>query len=347
VVRRGGHAGRPGRAVRGLRGHRALAISAGLLVSVWTAYVLWSARRFDSPAASVAPYLYVPLLLLLGVWVGGLLSRSVTPKLLGLCLAIVGVWMILGVALTPLPGKAPIGYTNANAALGIQLLALSTLNLLRDRRQWWSWMAVGASLVAVLANASRAGTALAVALAFVGGLALLLPRARRRWPAALTALLMIAAMAVGVSVIARRVHWADAIDEAVNPVRRALWNTAWEAFRGAEAIGSGPGSFAAVNPRAGDPDTMSAHSALLQTAAELGLTGLCLLAVATLLALVAAGRIRPANASWIVATAITLLVVHAGIDHILEWWPVSLVCGLVLGHGLAAEAHTEAENETV
>lgn len=112
-----------------------------------------------------------------------------------------------------------------------------------------------------------------------------------------------------------------------------LWADAWEILRTSPLIRQGPGSYAELSPTAADPDTRAAHSVLMQVLAELGVVGALILAAVAGLALVhgAPNRVLLVGvAAWVA------LWMHGLIDYVMQFPPVLLVGGLVLGAAASA-----------
>ena len=72
------------------------------------------------------------------------------------------------------------------------------------------------------------------------------------------------------------------------------------------------------------------HSSVLQVGSELGAVGVVLFAGLLVVGMVLAARSGGA-AGLIGVTAWTCLAVHSSVDHLYEFWPVTLVSGLVVG----------------
>jgi hypothetical protein len=318
----------------------------GAVVTAWVAYAVASAWWFGSSARAVAPYVYAPLLVVIGGWLGHRLARLTTPRTMATGLALLAAFFLGSVLLTSGPAKGPIGYANANAAVAVQLMALGGLLGLDPRARLLGWIALTSGLLTVLANRSAGGAAVALPVLLVSLYALHAVPGRRRWPAALLGLGALTATTVGLVSLARRPLWPSVAVEAFDEVRRLLWLQAWGAFREAETAGRGPGSFEALNILK-DSDQSSAHSLPLQVAVELGGIGVALLVMVYLAGLAVALKAATPAHAWIAVAGWTALAVHAFVDHLVEYWPIPLAAGLVLGYGLVAQADPESEHEVV
>ena len=329
--------------------------AAGLLVATsWLGWVLiaagWSAR----PVPWGGPYLTAPLTGLAGVAVGRVAAARARVWPVGeVLLAAVGVFLV---AYLRRGGAAalPLGYSNANAAAGIQLLALAVLAGLwardepsdalvpfdvavppRTRRVRLAVLA-GAAAVAVIArNDSVAGWALLIPV-LAAGLWLRL-HARGPWRAftAVMALGTIGAAAAANLHLAGRATWPTPLLRALDAARKQLWSDALALWRAHPVAGGGPGSFREASRLAADPDTATVHSSLLQVGSELGIVGVALFGALVCVGLALALRRRRA-AGLIAAAAWTALVVHSFVDHLFEFTAVTVAAGAVLGWASAA-----------
>lgn len=296
----------------------------------WAAAAAIISGRPPSPAS---PYVIAPVVLSVGVAAGPVLARfaHAAPRSFADSLAIVAGFLILGVLLTPEPGKEPLGYANANAALAVQVVGMCGLGLLetaRGRR-----MILGASLtlgvVAVALNRSTAGLVVVGPLVAAIALALWSPPARRWWAVMLGATTTLAGAAV-IAWLAARSTWSPWAERAFDPVRAQLWRDAMALWRADPLTGGGPGSFREATALSADPDTASAHSSILQIGSETGWVGVALFALVALAGLLWATRGR-APYAVVGAAAWTALLLHSFVDHLLEFPPVVLAAGLVLG----------------
>ncbi|MGC5629508.1 O-antigen ligase family protein [Georgenia sp. Z1344] len=336
-----------------------------LAVALWLGYTAIASLAHGGPPADALPFLIAPVVILAGVAAGRVLAsrsahvdpsrspdddttdapaprRGVTTTHLSAAVALVA-----GLALL-----VPF-YANAQAAFGLQLVALAGLLALSNERHEPDTLAptrvthltlpvptlVAVVLGVLLAGRAQAAGVLVVVLALVLTLALVrrdLP-SRRRLTAPRT--LVIAGGAV-IAVAAALVTWLGGLSTwptwlstsgSLSGARHALWADALELWSQRPQAGSGPGSFVASSPIAASrPDLSEVHSSVLQVAAELGLVGVLMLA-GLLAAGLAVGAQRGGRAALVATTAWTALAVHSMIDHLYEFPPVTLAAGLVLG----------------
>lgn len=307
-------------------------------LSLLTLWVLWSTLatvRSDWGWRPALPYVLCPLVLAAGVAAGAvLLRRWAHSPGLRLALVLVATWLVVGVLLESEPGKGPLGYPNANAALAVQVLSLSGLVLLatpRARRRGLVAACV-LCLVAVALNRSTAGVAVAVPVAVVVAVVARVRPTGRWWPG-VAVVVGVGAATTSAALIVRAAQpprfppWARA---AFDTVREQLWQDAASLWHARPLTGSGPGSFSHATRLSVDADTLSAHSSVLQVGAETGWVGVGFLAAVGLTGLLWAARGRTGEA--LVGTAAwTALLVHSTADHLIEFGPVVLFAGVVLG----------------
>lgn len=302
---------------------------AGAVLAWWAWTCVLHPGPEGLPGVLLSPYAVAPLALLAGLLAGhGMGSRQALSGWVGPALCVV---LYLGVCWSIEPGKAPLGYANANAALAVQVLALCAICGPRTGAagRWARTIAALGCVAVVIANDSRLGVPVAVGVLALSMLALWRPL-RRRWPVALAALGSVAGAAYGLWWLVTSPHrprWSRLI---ADPTRWRLWQDALTLWERDPRRGSGPGSFARFSPLAADPDTASAHSLLMQVGAETGWLGLALLAAIWLsglfLALSGPARVAvPAAAAW------TALAGHALLDHLVDFPPVMVAAGIVLG----------------
>ncbi|CCH72301.1 conserved membrane hypothetical protein [Nostocoides australiense Ben110] len=307
------------------------------LVTAVLAWVAWAgvgAGEGQSGVNPWSPYVLAPTALLTGAVAGTLLCRLSVRVLIGLTVAVT-LLLFFGAMWSLAPGIDPLGYPNANAALAIQVIGMSGAVLAEApvRFRPLLYTCSGLALATVVANSSRVGLAVAVPTLLTGLLAARIPRpsALLRWTLALLATAVTAAGSLAVLTVVRTggAGWLRLII-ARDPVRLRLWQDALSLWEASPRTGAGPGAFAATSPLAADPDTASAHSLLLQVGAETGWVGVWLLAASFLLGLAWLVTARtaaalPAIAAWVA------LAVHSLVDHLVEFLPVSLLAGVVLG----------------
>ena len=300
----------------------------GLLV----AFFVWAAisailQGHTMPGGS--PYFWAPVFMATGVAAGRWAAPRPWLPPAGILVVSFCLWSTVTTGASA--GSGPLGYANANAALGILLAAVAglvSLGLTGVPRVVLILTALGALTMPALGS-SKAGVAVSVLVAFAG-LAMLLRRPpSAAWPLALGPVILAAAAAIvgwGAS-HPRLPHLAEA---ALDPARHQLWRDAYALWLQSPITGSGPGSFARFSPLAADPDTATAHSALLQVAAETGLIGIGLWTLLIAAGFVLAGR-ASRRAAWLAAAAWTALAVHSFADHLLEFPAVTFTAGVVLG----------------
>jgi hypothetical protein len=179
------------------------------------------------------------------------------------------------------------------------------------------------------------------------------PRARRAVPAvALAATLAVVALAVALDapdraraqydafVAGNVVHdtGAQRLGAAGNNGRLDIWGVDLSRFGSAPVTGIGAGTFqlAWERERPGDVRVVDGHSLYLETAAELGVVGLALLAIVLIAMLAGPARLLPTadrHAAAAVLAAGGALLVHAGIDW--DWEMPALFMWLFMAAGTA------------
>jgi O-antigen ligase len=128
---------------------------------------------------------------------------------------------------------------------------------------------------------------------------------------------------------------ARAIEAGVTERRVELWRDAWSIAVEHPALGVGPGRFGRESPVARDDrDTRAAHNEFLQAAAETGFVGLGL-------ALLVFGWgfarlwVGADDVAIVAAAALAALGIHASVDYVLRFWPVTLAAAALLGAATA------------
>lgn len=322
---------------------RVLGWVTGFVVSAWVVLAVTRGLLLgNAPLPALAPYIYVPLLVVAGAGLAWLVVQHLGARALAALVLVVGLYVALGALLTSHPGRGTIGYANANAALGVQLLAAAAVLTLVPGARRLAFLGVAAGMLSVIANASEGGLAMSLIVVAALGLVWVFRRGHRRWPAVVASLLICGSAVATLMHLARSTTWPEWALNALDPVRQELWHRAWATFRHAERLGYGPGGYAQANPLAGDDDTMAAHSLPLHVAAELGGAGLIMLTLLFLCGLAWAASAPLARASWIAIAAWTALAGHSFMDHLLEYWPVPLAAGLVIGAAWALSTSVPA-----
>lgn len=305
-----------------------------VLVGSWMLWSLASTVRSDWGWGGAVPYLLCPVGLAAGVAAGSALPRLARSPGLPLALVVSAAALVLGVLLVREPGKGPVGYPNANAALAVQLVALTGLALLSTSsgRRRPLVLSLALCVTAVALNRSAAGVAVVVPVAAVVSLVAWRRPTRVGWPVG--AVVVGALSAVGAAWLivgaARQPAFPGWAERAFDPVREQLWRDAVELWDEAPVTGSGPGSFSAATALSVDPDTMAAHSSVLQVGSETGWVGVAFLGLVGLTGLLWTLRGRPAEA-LVGATAWAALFVHSTADHLLEFGSVVTLAGAVVG----------------
>lgn len=304
-----------------------------VLVVIW---IVWSATtsllngRLLSPLST---YAVAPFMLVIGVALGRRAAEAAREVQVDAALVLGTSVFFLWELLRGGPEGGPLGYANANAALAVQLLALTGLAAVTSARGRQLRVVALVGMTAVILDiASRAGMAVALPVLVAGVLALTLPMRHRGWSiaAALTGLVAVTAAAGGNIRLATMSSWPQWANAAFDPARRALWSDAVVLWQQHRMVGAGPGAFQDFSPLASDPDTDTAHSSLLQVTAETGLIGVVLFVALLVWGYVIATQ-GQARRAVIGITAWSALAIHSFVDHLLEFPLVVLAAGLVLG----------------
>ncbi|MDO5499335.1 MAG: O-antigen ligase family protein [Propionibacteriaceae bacterium] len=310
-----------------------------LLFIAWT----WAAASLADHSLPIdSPMVWAPAALAVGVVVGRL-AGWVPRVILGALLALaVGATARSTITSGGGPLAGPLGYANANAALGIQLAALACVVAVSSGlvlRLLMLLVALGALAIPVL-NTSTAAVGVSVLL-IVGTIMALAGWGRRAaWPAGIGAGLT----AVGAALtwfMATLSTWPAVAYQGLSEARHTLWGDAVALWKQSPLVGSGPGSFEEFSELAKDPDTTRAHSSVLQVAAESGLIGVILFA-----ALLGAGFFVTARVSarlaWVASAALAALCLHSFTDYIFDFPALMVTAGAVVGLASAARMAPEA-----
>ncbi len=250
-------------------------------------------------------------------------------------------------------------YSNAEAAVGVQLVALSGLLLSQPSRAP-DGARIGRSRVVIAGAigtlgvllAARAQAASILVLLVVVVIALSLsgngPTSRRR--ALGFGLGITAAAALAVFVLGGLPSWPAWLrrSESLSHARQELWDDALALWREHPVLGGGPGSFYEYSEISRSADHLyAAHSSILQVAAELGAIGVLLFLAVLVSGALVATQGNPIR-GMIGVTAWCALAVHSMIDHLYEFPLVCLLAGLVIGwagsrvHGDGSECYGES-----
>lgn len=301
------------------------------LLGLWFVWVTASSIGHGSNFTDALPYLTAPTFAVLGVIAGNWAQARGIPSWFTAFLLALAIYVLISVTVMGGAGGGPLGYANANAALGIQLTAVAAITALHtvgQTRTWALW-AMGLCAVSVPFTLSQAGIALLLALLPALVLALTRPRKQRGWAVPLS-MLVVTAAAGAVAYSARMQEWPSALLKALSGARQELWSDAVSVWARNPISGGGPGSFATYSSIADDPDTERVHMSLLQVGSELGMIGLAIFGVVILLAFIKLAMAPPAP-RLIAATGLAALLIHSFVDHLFEFPAITLASGLMLG----------------
>ena len=299
----------------------------------WALWALASSALVGASFSAMLPFLSFPLALAAGVGVGGLLTRSTAGPALPAILAVAAGLVAIAIPF----------YANAQAAWGLQLLALAGLfvvkaltgedHRLTSRGTVFALGMLGLMSVLLISRA-QATSALVVPLGVIILCAVLWRPVLSRAVVAISGLVVVATAALVLITLASLSKWPEALNagSSLSSTRHRLWADALQLWRENPLIGAGPGAFFAHSDIArSNPLLERAHSAILQAGAELGSVGaiLFLLILAAGAALAARGT---SSAGLIAVAAWSALAVHSMIDHLYEFPIVVLTAGIVIGY---------------
>jgi O-antigen ligase len=235
-------------------------------------------------------------------------------------------------------GGAPTGYANANgtlAGLGVIAAGAAIAAARGVARRGWT-----ALMLLLLACVVLSGSAAAVAALGAAAVLAVLSLVRRDVSVASLGGLVATWLAVGVTAAVAAGSTAGHL-HIRDEVRTDLWSQALDLTRDAPLRGHGPGSFVPPVPLL-DADLRWAHHGYLQQAAEVGAVGLVLLLllVGWLFAyLWWRGRRGGRPATIAGACAVTLVALHASVDHVLHTAVVPLTLAVLGGWATAHPLH--------
>ncbi|MGP9707022.1 O-antigen ligase family protein [Brachybacterium sp. AOP24-D1-21] len=304
-----------------------------LALTAWTLYVLCSAVWAGSSLGALLPYLSFSISLLVGFLAGARFPlRDLGPQ----------VPAVLAVCAVSILFVVPF-YANAQAALGLQLLAVASLLSLRlpwagellPHHRWavaaLGMLALGAVLLAFRAQAA---SVLLVPLAVLILCAVVMRLGPPRLAVAVAGLTAIGVAALTVISLGSLRTWPSALNEggSLSGVRHRLWSDALDLWQASPITGAGPGGFLAHSEiAASKPLWERAHSSVLQVGSELGAIGVVLFS-AILVAGAALALQGSRRAGLIAVAAWSALGIHSMIDHLYEYPIVTLTAGIVLGY---------------
>ena len=293
-------------------------------------------------AAADRPARIMPMVLLLiaalGAYVVGRVvgvPHNVTlPATIACGLALV---MALGSAGSVSP---PLGYGNANGALGVQGIVAAVMAAVASRHQPTRRGLYGVGAVLLVETALTRSLAATLLGVLVLGVGLVAPVIRGRRLLAAGGLLIVAGCAVATTLVGLRYEPQQAAPETVvvaqdvlSSRRVQLWHDAVSMVGDDPVRGIGPGRFSVESPTAQeDPDARWAHSAPLQLAAEQGVPGAVLLAA--LLGWAFVSLVRSPRPDPVVACALAGVIafaVQACVDYIAYFPAIPLTLALLLG----------------
>lgn len=305
--------------------------TAGLFLAALTALCVWSlasAAWSVDPAASLLDTQRTVLYLAAAasfVLVREGLTLGVLAGTTAVAAWSLGDRFVAGSAHDPFEGTlltGPLGYANALgaiAAIGVVLSAALTLEAAGRTRVLLAVPLVVLAPALALTNSRGSWAATGVGLAAVAAVRTQRPK--------LAAAVVIGSAALVAALLVATPGGIGVGDRAV------YWHVARDTFSAQPLAGTGAGTFASVYAAArnGGPAVRDAHSLYLQTAAELGIVGLGLVALFLALPLVAGLRARAAAPLG----GLLVFVLHAGIDW--DWqMPAVTVAGIALAAALVA-----------
>lgn len=312
------------------------AIAATLVVAAAWQGVAAAGREGARPWPSVVLFLAVGAALALGLSAGRRLS-FLLPAVV--TLGILAVLLASPEALRGVANAGPLGYANADAALGVQGVTAGCIALVgaRGRARPATGLLVVALCVVTVLIRSAAAAALLVGVLAVTGWVLVRRTTPTRTVATVAAVLVLAAV-VTTAIAGATYHVArgntldDLAQRAVTARRVALWHDAVELMADHPLRGVGPQRFPRESPTARrDADTRQAHSAFLQSGAEGGVPALLLLVAVIGLVLTRLAATRGTAQAVVGAAGVGALAVHASIDYVLQFPSLVVLAALVAG----------------
>lgn len=314
-----------------------------VLLGLWVLWVSVSAFAHGSAFSDALLYFSAPTFAVLGMVATHLLHARGLMEGFAAFLLSLAVVVLFAVTLMGGAGGGPLGYSNANAALGIQLTAVAAITAMsvRGRARASAVWAAALFAFAVPWTLSWAGIALLVPFLAASLLAAVRPVRRRPWAIPVGAAMVVAA-GVGIVTIARTSDWTPGYERAFSGARRELWSEALGLWGKHPVTGGGPGSFKSLGGLMVDTDTERVHMSVLQVGSELGAIGVFLFGTLVLVAFLALATAEP-RARLIGSAAVASLFIHSFVDHLLEFPAIPLAMGMVVGlarHSRSGVNHT-------
>lgn len=327
------------------------AVAAGA-VAAWLIWVVAAAALSGRPLSPLSPYLWAPLAGVAGVVVGRVIAPRAHRWPVGGTVAVIGLVFTVLCLTTLTPGKLPLRYANANAAMGVQLLVLAGLAALaqqplaRGGGTFPTRAGLGGPILAFLgavgvlvANWSQAANVVGIPVALA---ALWVGSGRSgppRWVSYVIGVTSLVGSGTAGVWLAAQPSWPAVALRALDPARKVLWGDALTLWRAHPVTGGGPGSFREASVLARDPDTATVHSSILQVGSELGLVGVALFGILLLVGLALAVR-RSRPAAFVAVAGWTALGIHSFVDHLYEFTAVTFTAAVVLGWASAQNSST-------
>ena len=301
------------------------------LVAAWLGWAILTATLNQRTQPLMTPYFTSPVFMAFGIAIGRRLGRRPAEIQIGCAALAAAAYVLTTVWFVGGPGGGPLGYSNANAALAMQLFGLTVLLALSAAGLARRLLLTAAGLLVVSVVVADCDAANILLLFQVAAVAFALSsRARGRWwPVVIGALGVVAALAT-VTTLTLLHTWPSRVVAGLSETRHQLWRDALRLWSKNPLLGAGPGSFSHFTPLAKDSTLSTAHMSLFQIGAETGLIGVALFTVLVAAAYVIGSRGTPA-ATVVVSAAISVLLIHSFVDHLLEFWPVMLTLGVSLG----------------
>jgi O-antigen ligase len=308
-------------------------------VAVLALSILWISIAAADRAARIMPSVLLLLALAAAYVVGRAVGVAHSVTLPATVACAIALLLALGSS-GPRTVAPPLGYANANGALGVQGIAAAVIAAVSSRNPTnRRALYVVAALLLVETGLTRSLAATLTGVVVLGT-GLIAPVVRGRRLLAASGILLIGAGVATTTVIGARYHPHQRTPESVvvaqdvlSSRRVQLWHDAVAMVSDDPVRGVGPGRFSLESPTArADPDARWAHSAALQQAAEQGVPGAVLLGA--MVAWAFAVLIRSPRPDPVIACALAGLIafaVQASVDYIAYFPAIPAVLVFLLG----------------